>query len=346
MLNDELLIFHTLKLSSGTKYSGSRFNAKKSGRVFRKESIYVGEFRKGDMEFSIDEPLLHHWSNGIDLQLSNGVRIDVSSEHSAKPEDSRGKVVGSEIGLNENNDPALFLYVEFANDAYASLADTAEVSIFSPPSYQDGKGNTYYRPIRGLALTQNPVIPGLSSFELVLSHTGTAPMPLRALAKSLGISVADEATDAQISASISKAFSTLKKAKAKTKPDPVKPDQTIVASNNTAFNRGLLRRSRQADIESLVSDGHITPAVAVELSKQWTSDDALTLSLSHEPTMVSFDTTINALKKGKAASLGNGEDESGAQLLELSATDIHDPKKNIMLATAQRAAEAAKTTAS
>ena len=74
-----------------------------------------------------------------------------------------------ELGRNERGLPALYGCVRF-RDGFDP--DDSQVSIHVPPQFTDGLGRTYVRPIRHVAITDYPVIPGLGRFEAL-----AAPVP-------------------------------------------------------------------------------------------------------------------------------------------------------------------------
>jgi hypothetical protein len=73
-----------------------------------------------------------------------------------------------------------------------------------PHKFHDGHGNEYVRPIRHVAITDYPVVPGLDKFKPIaagfsLSEEGTDMQPtLAELATALGVEVPDGASDEEI----------------------------------------------------------------------------------------------------------------------------------------------------
>lgn len=329
----------SLTTHKATVAEGNLVTDENRGRVFKKEVIYSGRFQKGEQDFEIDSGLINHWVKSVDLQLANGVRIDLTSGHPTEddPTASRGKVIGAEAGKNEEDLDALYLFVEFANDDYVGLADTAEASIFSPPSYTDGKGNDYFRPLRGLALTQDPVIPKLAGFDLVLSFK-EPKMDLKTVATDLGIEVGEEATDEEIAQLIKSHDDEIKASLAEAKKPVKEKPKEIVASQDTELNRNLLKRARAADIASL--KGKVTPAVSKKLEEQYCSDEALSLALSNPGINGVVDNVFDTLKTLPDISQNPGTG-TGPQVLELSGPDLLTAK-NPLIADAEAKAKQAR----
>jgi hypothetical protein len=329
--------------------------------TFRKELIYTGDFVKKTKEreqhFSVNTPLLDHWHSTAMSMIKNGVEIPVPSEHSEEPERRRGTLVKTERGINAKGLPALFGFIKFKDKSAADLAKTANVSIFTDTEYTDGKGNNYYYPIKHVALTDYPVIPGLGKFEslaasLVEGHK-TMPLDARKLAKKLKIadSVSDNDLETEIEKAIDVALSSGNgngsgsgsgSASASATTAPANPP-AVAASQVSLSVVNLVKDSRETKIDKLVSERRCTPAVAAELKKEFCSVDNLKLSLSscgEQTTKDGFDATVKALSLNEPY-LKSGE-QSGPQVMELSQSDLSDATKNPMIKNAQERAAAAK----
>jgi hypothetical protein len=135
-----------------------------SGRLYRKELIYVGSFRTPHMSFDVDDRLLHHWVCTFDAMSAGGIEVPVPVEHSTDPEARRGTLVRLELSRNDRGLTALYGWLRFRGDYDPG---DAQVSIYVPLEVTDGLGRKYFRPIRHVALTDYPVIPGLGRFEAI-----------------------------------------------------------------------------------------------------------------------------------------------------------------------------------
>lgn len=183
-------------------------------KVYRKELIYPGHFVKikpgenePEIEFDVSEDLIDHWVKTTNRMIKNGIDIPLPLEHTTSPEARRGSVIKLAKEFNASRGMAsLYAYATFRDEDAEKLASTTQVSLYSPPSYTDGRGRRYDRPIRHVALTDYPVIPGLDGFEVIAaSHVdraddaialcGEDSMKITALAKKLGIAIADGADD-------------------------------------------------------------------------------------------------------------------------------------------------------
>jgi hypothetical protein len=304
------------------------FIASSNPRRFRKELIRVGTWHAGDKKFSVDEALLLHWANTHKAQVAAGEKIALPAEHTADPDKNRGYVLDMEVAMNANGEPALFGDVEFA-EGHEGLAKTTSVSIFSPPEFKDGKGNKYYRPIRHVALTNNPVVSGLGDFEPIAASFGdaTVEFSLRTLASKLGVRIEDGADDRTVEETLAGAYKKLRKKGAPPKKDE---DKEPVAASIV----GVLRDNREMKLDKLVADGRVTKAVRDDLHKTFCSDEALQLSFAAPD---AFETTIAALAKNERV-LSFKEKTAGQPLVRLS----HDENPVIRDAKARAAAAAGK----
>lgn len=264
------------------------------GRKFRKELITAGTWHKGDQTWDVTEQMLLHWAKTHKKQVKNGLKVTMPVNHTDDPEANRGYVLEMEVDKNENGVPALFGICEFA-EGHEKLAKTCDVSIFAPASYVDGKKNTYTRPIRHVALTNDPVVSGLGKFEPIAASFGDVEVKfsLRTLAKKLRVNLPEGADDAAVEEALVGAYKkTSKKLKAAKTP-PKEEDETPVAASMV----GLMRDNRGMKLDQLVREGRITKVVRDDLAKQFISDAALTASLKGGDD--AFDSVIASLAKNE-----------------------------------------------
>lgn len=315
-----------------------------ASRTYRKELAYEGEFSAHGKMFRIDEALLLHWHRTHAEFLKNGIEVPVPVEHTEDPEKRRGTLVGTELGMRKDGRRNIIGLIQF-RDAEAEKLKASQVSVYVPPEFVDGKKNRYVRPIRHVALTDYPVIPGLGQFEPIAASLvgGTSSMALRDLANELGISA--DTADAELEAAITTKVKALvdenKKLKEAPKndsgsgnPPQKKPDAVAASLVN------VVRDNRSMKLDNLVREGKITPATRTKLEKQFCSEEALQLSFGE--TGDAFDATIDALKEN-ASVLPKGE-QTGAQLgsaLSLSHPNMK-AENNPLIADAERRAAEAK----
>jgi hypothetical protein len=259
----------------------------KSPLAFRKEIVYVGEFKSQKMPepFVVTEDLIDHWVAEFSVMKSFGFKAKLPVEHTFDPEKNRGHVVGLHKGYNSQGKVALFANIMFNDLESAKLANSTDVSIYSPPTYLMGNGYNAVRPITHVALTDYPVVPGLQPFETLAASNAGGDQMLKDLAVKLGLTVPDGADDAAITEMIIKAFTALKPA---TPPPGGAPATPPVAASND-----LVVENRSLKIDSLVNDRKLAPAeatawkkmyaVAITLSTTDGFDSAYTLALARAP---------------------------------------------------------------
>lgn len=298
--------------------------AKGSGLKYRKEVIYVGTFYAptpdGDRQkFSVTESDLQHWKKSVELQLERGILVDVPIGHTTDPEKSRGKVIGAAIDKNSRGLPALFFDIEFADEEAAKLATRTQVSIYSPPSWTDGLGNTYSRPIRHVALTQQPVIPGLDAFTLVASlDEGTNSMEfLTQIAEALGLEVDPEMDEAALTQAILDAITSEEDPEMEDDPIVEDDDSDLPPDEDTGMSLSMQREvanGRKARIALLLTKKHITPAQAKQLERKYCAPTSLSLSMSSD-----FDSTLELLALSDPRPTGS---RTGAQIHQGSVSPL------------------------
>jgi hypothetical protein len=294
---------------------------KVKGLTFRKEVIYVGTFFAPQSDgtrqkFNVELADLNRWKQSVDLQLERGVLIDVPKGHTTDPDASKGKVVGAIVEKNSRGEHALFLDIQFADAESAKLAKTTQVSIFSPPEWQDGLGNTYSRPIRHVALTQQPVIPKLDAFTLIASlDEGSDQMNLlQQICDEIGIPYEPDADDQTLADAIIAAFNEGADPEGDEElleddmpaDEELSEDDLIVEDEeeeeDTVLSLSLpVRRQvaagRTARVDLLLSQNKITPAQGKQLKSKFCGN---TLSLSD-----SFDSTMEVLALSESRKTGS-----------------------------------------
>ena len=265
-------------------------------RRYKKPLIKVGKYCKDSdgLEFEVTEDLLLHWKNTVTEMSDNGIKIPVPLGHT---ENNKGFLKSAYIE-GETLIGVIDLVVADAEE----LSKTQDVSIFVPPKFTDGKGVTYRRPIRHVALTSYPVIPGLGEFEAVAASLINKEKEMELGAIKLALNIEGEATEDSILAGITK----------------LKESIPVQLSFNDATIK-VATENRELKVGQLINTGKITPAVGEELKKIFTDKEHITLSLSSEDSI--FDKMVEALSKNETV-VQTGE-HTGAQTLELG-----DPLKS------------------
>jgi len=329
--------------------------------VYRKELIYPGHFvkkdAKGSVEFElpVDETLLDHWVATFNKMKAAGIEVPVPIEHTTDPEQRRGTVVDLKKEMNpERKEPALYAYIKFRDQPTGdALSKTTQVSLFSPPDFVDGKGIKYVRPIRHVALTDYPLVPGLAGFEkaiaasLVLSQDKETQMsPISDLADQLGVEYPQGATDEEIKAAIVSAWNsdvpmdgTDEELDPLEGEDPLGEDDSTLGEEDPTMEDDAefgddpmmeddagfgddpmmeeedpvpqapvsasivtqVSKARRTELEQLVRDRKITPAVRDRLASQYTTAGKVAFALSHSNADDGFDGIVAALSLNKPA---------------------------------------------
>jgi hypothetical protein len=303
------------------------------GKRYKKDLIRIGHYVKAadNIEFDVDGPALDHFVSETRAFLANGNKVPLPNTHvnADNPKENNGWMVD----LMREGD-TLFGVFDVVDESALKKTD---VSIFTPPEFTDGAGVKYVRPITHVAFCTNPVIPGLGDFVPLAASLSTqrkSNMDWTKVKEALGIT--EDMTDDNAIDIIIKAAGEMKDyiaqlEEAATKPaDNAKP----VAASRDPLVIKLMGDNRRMRLVSLVAKNKVTPAVAASLAKQFVEEKALTLSLATDPTGTNFEAVVKSLEENDVVALG---EKSKPQVVELSHTsdaDVHDPKKNPLLANA------------
>ena len=325
----------------------------------RKQLMYCGKFTKREggkiLRFAVDPKVLDHWSRTGNEMIAAGVGIPMPKGHTEDPEAKRGEVVQFERGYDSKGRDALFAHFNFKDQTSAEDLKASDVSIFVPDEWTGTDEKRYKYPIRHVAFTDYPVIPGLDPSEsIAASYEPETPKPetdmaLRDYAKKLGLTVADDATDDQVQTQIEAHYDdALTKAKSEATPaDPPKEPDTPAAPAVDEKNQPaplaagfvtMAVRNREGDIEGLVQRGKITPAAAKALKEKYASKEKVGLALSNDGTFTDqFDGVLEALELNQAIALS---ETTGGQTRDKLPTVADD--ENALTKNAKKRAEAAK----
>lgn len=299
-------------------------------RIYAKDIIRTGRFVKAEDElsFEVDERLLDHWVRTFEAMQKVGVSVPVVAGHDGAndPDAVRGRV----LSLWRDGD-RLVMRAEMVGEDGILAAERSDVSIYSPPDFTDGEGNEYTQPILHVALTPNPVIPGLGAFiplaasrRLKLAQEPAIMDALKKIAAALGIAEEDLADETKaeelIIAAIGKLADSKKVEASLDTPEP-KDDgasPAIEASRKVdPLTVRLVADANRTKLGALVSAGKITPAVRDKLEAELIGKDgaALALSLSKGDENRTFDAVVAALADNDPVKLA---EQTKAQVLSLS----------------------------
>jgi len=316
------------------------------GVTLMKELIYDGDFVKdvgksNEIRFSVTPKLRQHWIDQHEVMTANGVKVPLPLEHTVDPEKNRGYLLNLKNGIDSKGRNALFGVMHFPNKDDASrLTKTADVSIYVPPSSQDGKGNQYHRPIKHVAFTTYPVIPDLDGFTAIAASFAASASTndaendnmnaLSSLATKLGIQLSNCASNEQAESAIIAAYEAHA---AENAPGLALSD---LPEGVAANMMKLTKNNRSNAIKNLHTQRHINRATADGLTKIFCSDSAVELSLSQGDGDDQFDGMIRALKQNTRAN----RELTHEQVLALS-DSRNGGGSNILLDDTKRRVQAA-----
>ena len=247
--------------------------------------------------------------------------------------------------------------LELIGDDAIKLAGRTDVSIFVPPKFTDGKGNTYKQPIMHVALCTDPVIPGLGDWQAMAANLIRSKEPddmgidLKKLQTELGIDA--ELTDENAGELILSAAGGFKKeitdlqAKVKQLEAEDGGDEDEPTGEVSPELVSLAQESRELKLSRLVAGDYpkkgdpprLTPHAAEQLKKLFIGKDHLTLALSrgrandHDH----FDEVLAILAENDPVELG---EKSGPQIMRLS-RDVAE-NEDALVKDADKRAKAAK----
>lgn len=323
-------------------------------KLYRKEIIRDGAYVKesDDVSFQVTPELREHWASQFARMRDNGVKIPIVEDHI----DGESDKAHGWIREFQNEDESLYMVVEVIGDKGNDLVSRNDVSLFSPPSFKDGSGNEYVRPIKHVSFTPTPVIPGLKDFEVIAASFAAPSQQQRELEMDLDklkglVDVADgqELTDetapelvlSTLTARKSRIdelgaeIETLKKQTAEIKAShntskPAEPDPQLLS---------LSVDNRSMKLGALMEAGAIDANARKRLDALFVGTNGAALALSLKGTAPDpFNDLLEILRDNKPVSLG---EQTGQQTLRL-AHAVNDPKQNEVLADAEKRAEAAK----
>lgn len=141
-------------------------------RYIWRPSIRTGQYTHPatGQRFSVSTDRMNKWIENFRRMKSNGHRVYVPLNHSAKVQDNRGYV----LDMRRNGDWLEELHQYIGDDAIRDAA-RSRVSLNIVPNLKDGFGNVYDEAIEHSSLVVNPVI--LGQAEPVLAASGGTSEP-------------------------------------------------------------------------------------------------------------------------------------------------------------------------
>jgi len=315
--------------------------------VMEKELLPVGEicpWVENDKPVTVEvkEPFLDRMVSQFKQFQKTKIRVPFFKTHVEDPDNDRGTVLDLQKKPNKDGVMSTFIKVKFHDEDAKKKCTRVDVSAMCPKSFVDGKGKTYSYPLRHVAATSVPVVPGLEDWKgpVVLSYDTQSGLKLadepapKSKGKgggsmdALGISAPEGSSEPEQLRLILQEVQNL--------------EEVEEPALNLSFPAAMVRQfklSRETVIDSLVKERVLTPALGDEWKKTYCSDDAITgdLSLSSEDNAsgeTEFDRMVaQARKIAEARPIQN----VGRSVIRLSKDE--NGKENPMIEAAKRAKE-------
>lgn len=335
---------------------------------FVKDLLRVGKFfKRGTADgYQFDRTTLDHWADSVKRFIAAGNSIPVPNGHDTTGNADRNR--GYLLDAWVENDTLMGKFEMIGTDGIAA-ANRSHVSIYSPPKHVDGNGTEWTMPITHVALTTDPVVNGQGRFVPVAASHGVAPhdvpiltpdqkgnaMDLKALAAKMGIKT--ELTNDNAVEVIASHFATVtterdnavalansddKGAKLndmQAANDRLKGEVTSLSNQVKQLKPvqmgrdGLMyaKNSIDGEIEYLLSNGKITPAVADKI-RPVLADGAFMLSMETRDSGASMPRSLELLKALRENDPIELAEKTKAQTVSLSRQSPdakeakHDPK--------------------
>lgn len=340
------------------------------GLTYRKEAIYLGDWAKLDskgdgLEFSTYRDTLEHWSKSVGELRGNGIDIPLSTTHDGweSSENKLASIIGAKVEKNQKGVPSLFLDIKFDDEKSRDTAIKADISIGSPPVFHDAKKRRYVYPLRHVASTAAPVIPGLETWQAIaasFSNEGKTMEPelLAKLISLLKVEVSEEQAD-DTDAKLQLVTTALDKAlEDQSKGGDTMPAETTELSEEggtgspapqaskvtVAFSQSPLmvtqvRKGRQSELDGYVAQNKLSPAVAAKLAEVHCSEGAIKLALDSNDDDSAFEGALGialmASSNRPMSDSGRSDAVTDGEVIELA----HGNKGTGLVAAAEARAE-------
>lgn len=289
--------------------------------IYEKECLPVRQITrwvgddKEELKVKVKEEFLQNIVEQFNKFESKGIRVPLYKTHKEDPDNDRGTVIGVAVKKNDRGVPSLYARVKFHNEEFRDKGLRNDVSVLCPPRFKDADGEEYNYPLRHLALTSTPVVPGLEGFTpLVLSFDTPSGLMLAdeeiqtedsvvneekwaALLALLGISAPeDSTTDDQLDLVIA----AVEELQGEEETTEEGAKEEAVAFSYPPMLVSQMRKGRETMIDGLVEKQTISPAVGKELKEKFCTKDSIKadLELSGDSDgETEFDRAISLAKK-------------------------------------------------
>lgn len=325
--------------------------------TYLKEVLPVGSFYHPaeDFNFEIKREFLEALSLNTKRMLDNKIPIPLQLTHGGDG-NKKADVIGAVVKKNSDGVDSLFLSIRFPDEEARRESLRHDVSVHIPPMIVDNQKNVYKPAIEHLALTNYPVIHGMSQWQALaasrISFTGGKPTykELSLCAQCGGTCKTKKKKEKtmtkkfedEVGLKLGMQFDATdddakkrEKILAAIKPQPV----TLSKASPIAVN--AVKKSRELQLDAAVAAGSITPAAREVLASTFLNDEDISLSLSKaesdksdKATDATFDSLILALSKNA----GQGWSEKGRH--QAGRTQDHSQtSENPLLKDAERRAK-------
>jgi hypothetical protein len=277
--------------------------------LYRKEILRTGDFKKAadGIEFTITDGFLDQLELSHRERIDDGIKCPVPMGHSEEEGNNKGWMVGT-----EREGESLYGLFDI-NGMTPEDLQNYDVSVYIPPSHVAGNGKKYHRPIRHVALTSCPVIPGLDRFEAIAASLNSPkeekPMAVdfAKLGTDLGIEELSEENAPELLLSSWKALQAeVEEAKKVTPPSTPEELSALATKHPKLIKHAKSGREARIDALTLGEKPKINKAVRDELVTLFCSDDAVTLSLDETSTAdADFDKLVEILGKNELVVSGS-----------------------------------------
>lgn len=142
-------------------------------RRYRKQLIYEGELLKrqpgkSDQVIKVPGSRIDHWAFAMKDFIRDGVEIPMPKGHTDDPELKRAEIVDVEVALDGKGRKSLYGVYTFTSPEAEQSLRSSDVSVYSPPTYTNPVTKKQYDwPIRHVAFTNYPVVPGLEKAQAI-----------------------------------------------------------------------------------------------------------------------------------------------------------------------------------
>jgi hypothetical protein len=200
------------------KIKGSRFALAEEGvdpsvaTLYRKELIYPTKIvkrdqRTGEEQFRLDVERddLDHWADTFGRFKACGIEVPCPIGHTENPKAKAAVIEDMAVEPNDRGSESLFGYFRFNDAKTAQELKNSNCSIYIPDEFYSGNDQYFERPIRHVAFTDYPVVPGLgkfkpiaASFDFELAEDAMVKPTFSELANAIGVDVPPGASDEEI----------------------------------------------------------------------------------------------------------------------------------------------------